>query len=79
MCTVIHHSGELTGSLPQHVVLQDDAGHTSHSHVLLSTGIDGRVLAHVDGTTHDVRRHIGNQWHGHIGILAQLCAKNGVV
>ena len=50
MSAIVEHGRNLAGSTTQLVVLHNDDGNTSHSQVLLSTGIDGVVLLHVNGT-----------------------------
>ena len=79
MGAIVEHSRNLTGSLTQFLVLHDNDGHTSHSQVLLSTGVDGIILLHVNRTAEDIRRHIGNQRYVHVKILANLSTVDGVV
>ena len=79
MCAIVKHGGNLAGSLAQRVVLHDDDGHACHSQVLLGSGIDGIVLGHVDGTREDVGRHVGNQAHGNVEILANLRTIDSVI
>ena len=79
MSTIVEHRRNLTRSLAQLLVLHDDDGNTSHREVLLSTGIDSVVLAHVNRTAHEVRRHIGNHRHIDIEILADFSTVDGIV
>ena len=54
MCAVVNHGRQFSWSFTQHVVLDDDDRHTRHGHVLLCTGINGRVLGDIDRPAHDV-------------------------
>ena len=79
MSLIVEHSGDGTGCLAQDIGLDDDKGDACRSQVLLSSAVDEVILGNVDRTREDVARHVGNHAHGHIGILAQLGAEDGVV
>ena len=76
---IVEHGGNLAGSLAKSVVLDDDEGDSCHREVLLGTAVDAVVLAHVNGTAHDVGRHVGNDGHVDIKILADFSTVDGVV
>ena len=58
--------------MTQGIHLDDNQRYARRSQVLLRTGIDNIVFGDINRTREDIRRHIGNQRHFHVGVKAHL-------
>ena len=68
MRAVVDHRGQrvhvgAVANLAEKVLADNYERHAGGTYVLLSTAIDDTILRHVDGTAHDVGRHVGHKRH----------------
>ena len=69
----------MAGNLPQCVLADDGEDDAGRAHILLGATVDEGVLAHVNGTGHDVGRHVGDEGAGAVHVLLDLRTIDGIV